>query len=168
MVSTNFLFAVRILSIRGQKHFYSRVETFFSMPNKVIYCSVFCKRTSHFICKCTGIQGIDFGILSSLTRGWFWLHADHAKNAKARSCGLGSHRSHESHEEHLLSLVLSSGMCTLGKADKRGRSDAPSVRFVRSVRFVWVKTKAAIWEKTKTDNQLTSKKKQKLRVTADT
>ncbi len=34
MVSTNFLFAVRILSIRGQKCFYSRVETFFSLPNK--------------------------------------------------------------------------------------------------------------------------------------
>ena len=41
-----------------------------------------------------------------------------------------SHRSHESHEEHLLSLVLTSGMCTLGEADKRGRSDAPSVRFL--------------------------------------
>ena len=44
-----------------------------------------------------------------------------------------SHRSHESHEEHLLSFVLTSGMYTLGEADKRGRSDAPSVRFVRSV-----------------------------------
>ena len=46
-----------------------------------------------------------------------------------------SHRSHKSHEEHLLSLVLTSGMYTLGEADKRGRSDAPSVRFVRSFRF---------------------------------
>ncbi len=46
---------------------------------------------------------------------------------------LASHRSHESHKAHLLTLVFAIRLQTLGRADKRGRSDAQFVRFVRSV-----------------------------------
>lgn len=46
---------------------------------------------------------------------------------------LASHRSHKSHKAHLLTLVFAIRLQTLGRADKRGRSDAQFVRFVRSV-----------------------------------
>ena len=43
------------------------------------------------------------------------------------------HGSHGSHKAHLLTLVFAIRLQTLGRADKRGRSDAQFVRFVRSV-----------------------------------
>ena len=46
---------------------------------------------------------------------------------------LSSHRSHKSHRERIVTLAFAIRLKTLGNADKRGRSDAPFVRFVRSV-----------------------------------
>ena len=46
---------------------------------------------------------------------------------------LFSHRSHKSHRERIVTLAFAIRLKTLGNADKRGRSDAPFVRFVRSV-----------------------------------
>ena len=44
---------------------------------------------------------------------------------------LSSHRSHKSHRERIVTLAFAIRLKTLGNADKRGRSDAPFVRFVR-------------------------------------
>ena len=46
---------------------------------------------------------------------------------------LVSHRFHEAHEERIVTLAFAIRPKTLGKADKRGRSDALSVEFVKSV-----------------------------------
>ena len=52
-------------------------------------------------------------------------------------------RERQSHEERIVTLAFAIRLKTLGKADKRGRSEAPSVRFVRSA---WDKN-LIIWEK---------------------
>ena len=62
------------------------------------------------------------------------FHANLAKNAKGqvlRICLTQISRISRKHTS--LALVCTIRLRALGKADKRGRSDAPSVRFVRSV-----------------------------------
>ena len=54
-------------------------------------------------------------------------HADLAKNAKSKTCDNDSHRSHKSREERIAITRVCHPARTLGNADKRGRSDSPSV-----------------------------------------
>ena len=123
------------------------------------------------------------------------FHANLAKNAKGqvlRICLTQISRISRKHTS--LALVCTIRLRALGKADKRGRSDAPSVRFVRSVwdqkssdernlrvfreicvkqkktmeeyfvrsvRFVWVKTKNSIMRKTNPMQAINHKDKAK-------
>ena len=45
---------------------------------------------------------------------------------------LVSHKSHKSHKERIVTLAFAIRYSSTRQADKRGRSDAQSVRFVRS------------------------------------
>ena len=60
------------------------------------------------------------------------IHEDYIRYSQKINL-LISHRSHESHKERIVTLAFAIRLQTLGKADKRGRSDAQSVRLVRSV-----------------------------------